>query len=74
MSDISSKDTISLDGVVDELLPGGKFRVILEGGQTIIAYLAGKLRINKIRIIGGDKVRVEFSPYDLTKGRVTYRY
>lgn len=74
MSDISSKDTITLDGVVDELLPGGKFRVILEGGQTIIAYLAGKLRINKIRIIGGDKVRVEFSPYDLTKGRVTYRY
>lgn len=74
MSDISSKDTITLDGVVDELLPGGKFRVVLEGGQTIIAYLAGKLRINKIRIIGGDKVRVEFSPYDLTKGRVTYRY
>ena len=74
MSDISSKDTIILDGVVDELLPGGKFRVILEGGQSIIAYLAGKLRINKIRIIGGDKVRVEFSPYDLTKGRVTYRY
>ena len=74
MSEISSKDTITLDGVVDELLPGGKFRVVLEGGQTIIAYLAGKLRINKIRIIGGDKVRVEFSPYDLTKGRVVYRY
>lgn len=74
MSEISSKDTITLDGVVDELLPGGKFRIVLEGGQTIIAYLAGKLRINKIRIIGGDKVRVEFSPYDLTKGRVTYRY
>ncbi len=74
MSEISSKDTITLDGLVDELLPGGKFRIVLEGGQTIIAYLAGKLRINKIRIIGGDKVRVEFSPYDLTKGRVTYRY
>lgn len=74
MSEISSKDTITLDGVVDELLPGGKFRIVLEGGQTIIAYLAGKLRINKIRIIGGDKVRVEFSPYDLTKGRVVYRY
>lgn len=74
MSDISSKDTISLDGYVEELLPGGKFKIRLDAGQTVQGYLAGKLRVNKIRIIGGDKVRVEFSPYDLTKGRVVYRY
>ncbi len=71
---VSAKDTIQLDGVVDELLPGGKFKIRIESGQFITGHLGGKLRLNKIRIINGDKVKVEFSPYDLTKGRVVYRY
>ena len=70
----SPKDFIVVDGVVDELLPGAKFRVILENGQQIMAHLAGKLRMHHIRILPGDKVKLEISPYDLTKGRVTYRY
>ncbi len=70
----STKDTIQLEGVVDELLPGGKFKIRLDTGPMITGYLGGRLRLNKIRIINGDRVRVEFSPYDLTKGRVVYRF
>lgn len=70
----SSKDFVVVDGVVEELLPGAKFKVMLENDQAIIGHLAGKLRMYRIRILPGDKVKVEMSPYDLTKGRIVYRY
>ncbi|OGL66820.1 translation initiation factor IF-1 [Candidatus Uhrbacteria bacterium RIFCSPLOWO2_01_FULL_47_24] len=70
----SPKDFIITDGVVEELLPAAKFRVKLLNGQEILAHLAGKLRLHHIRILPGDKVKLEISPYDLTKGRITYRY
>lgn len=70
----TSKDFIMVSGAIDELLPGAKFKVILEGGQQIIAHLAGKMRMHHIRILPGDRVKVEMSPYDLTKGRIVYRY
>lgn len=66
--------TVEIRGVVDEVLPGAKFRVKLESDHEIIAHLAGKLRMHRIRIGVGDKVKVEMSPYDLTKGRITYRF
>lgn len=70
----SPKDFIVVHGIVDELLPGAKFRVTLENGQQILAHLGGKLRMHRIRILPGDRVRMEMSPYDLTKGRIVYRY
>jgi translation initiation factor IF-1 len=70
---MSKEDLIELEGVVDEVLPGNMFRVKLENGVLITCYTNGRLRQNKIKILQGDKVRVEMSPYDLTKGRVTYR-
>ena len=60
-------------GQVLEALPSFRFKVILDDGKEILAYASGKLRMNKIRILPGDKVTVEFSPYDKTKGRITYR-
>ena len=63
-----------VNGVIEELLPGTQFRVKLENGQEILAHLAGRLRMHRIRILPGDRVKIEMSPYDLTKGRVTYRY
>ncbi len=69
----SPKDFITVNGVVDELLPGAKFRVKLDNGQEILGHLAGKLRMHRIRILPGDRVRLEMSPYDLTKGRIVYR-
>jgi len=70
---MSKEDLIELEGFVDEVLPGNMFRVKLENGVLITCYTNGRLRQNKIKILQGDKVRVEMSPYDLTKGRVTYR-
>lgn len=67
-------DMIALDGVVTEVLPGTKFRVDIGDGRSIIATLSGKLRTNFIRVLVQDKVTVEMSPYDLTKGRITWRY
>lgn len=67
-------DMITLDGVVTEVLPGTKFRVDIGDGRNIIATLSGKLRTNFIRVLVQDKVTVEMSPYDLTKGRITWRY
>lgn len=69
-----SKDFLKMEGVIDELLPGLSFRVKLDNGHTIMGYLSGKMRINRIRLLPGDRVAVEMSPYDLTKGRVVYRY
>ncbi len=68
------KDTIELSGTVEELLPAGTFRVTLESGQSIIAHLSGKMRLNKIRLSVNDKVKVEMTPYDLTKGRIKFRF
>ncbi len=69
-----NNDIIELDGVVEDLLPAGTFRTKLESGQLIIAHLSGKMRLNKIRLAIGDRVKVEMTPYDLTKGRITFRY
>lgn len=71
---VSKQDVIQLKGKITELLPAGTFRVELESGQTIIAHLSGKMRLNKIRLSIGDHVSVEMTPYDLTKGRITLRY
>lgn len=68
-----SKDFIEVVGFVEELLPAARFRVKLDNEQLIIAHLSGKMRMNRIRLLPGDKVRIELSPYDLTKGRVVYR-
>ena len=70
---MSKEDDIEMQGVVKESLPNAQFDVELESGQTILAHLSGKLRMNYIRILPGDKVTVELSPYDLTKGRITWR-
>ena len=68
-----SKEVIELDGTITEALPGAKFRVELDNGHTIMAHVAGKMRKYYIRIVPGDKVTVELTPYDLEKGRITYR-
>lgn len=70
---VSKQDIIEIQGVIEELLPAGTFRVKLESGQLIIAHLSGKMRLNKIRLSIGDRVKVEMTPYDLTKGRITFR-
>jgi len=70
---INSKDFIEIKGEVLELMPAATFKVRLENGHEILAHLSGKMRINRIRLLPGDKVKVEISPYDLTKGRITYR-
>ncbi len=67
-------DVIEAAGVVDEALPNAQFKVTLENKHTILAHLSGKMRMNFIRILPGDKVTVELSPYDLTRGRITYRH
>lgn len=71
---MANKDIIEIKGVVEEMLPAGTFRVKLESGQIIIAHLAGKMRMNKIRLGLGDHVKVVMTPYDLTKGRITFRF
>lgn len=68
-----AKDCIRVEGSVSELLPNTMFRVKLENGHEILAHISGKMRLHFIRILPGDKVVVEMSPYDLTKGRITYR-
>lgn len=68
-----NKEVIELNGIVVETLPGTQFRVELENGHKIIAHVAGKMRKHYIRIVPGDSVTVELTPYDLTKGRITYR-
>ena len=67
------KEVIELTGVVVESLPGTQFKVELENGHVIIAHIAGRMRKHYIRLVPGDKVKVELTPYDLTKGRITYR-
>ena len=69
-----SKDVIELQGTVVESLPNTMFKVELENGYTILAHISGKIRMNFIKILPGDRVTVELSPYDLTRGRITYRF
>jgi translation initiation factor IF-1 len=68
------KQAIELDGTVVDALPNTQFRVRLDNGHEVLAYVSGKLRRFRIRVLLGDRVRVELSPYDLTRGRITYRY
>ncbi|MBS5451279.1 MAG: translation initiation factor IF-1 [Coriobacteriia bacterium] len=68
------EDAIELEGTVVEPLPNAMFKVELENGHTVLAHISGKIRMNYIRILPGDKVVLELSPYDLTRGRITYRY
>jgi translation initiation factor IF-1 len=68
------EELLEFEGVVSELLPNATFRVTLQNGHEIIAHTAGKMRKNRIRVLTGDKVMVEMTPYDLTKGRITYRF
>ena len=70
---MSKEDVIELSGKIIEALPNATFQVELENGHKILAHVSGKLRMNFIRILPGDKVTVEMSPYDLTKGRITWR-
>ena len=69
----NTKEVIKLVGVVVEALPGAKFRVELENGHSIIAHVSGKMRKHYIKLVPGDKVEVELTPYDLTKGRISFR-
>ena len=69
-----AKDVIEVEGLVVENLPNAMFKVELENGHIILSHVSGKIRMNYIRILPGDKVTVEMSPYDLTKGRITYRF
>ncbi len=74
MENSSKKDVIEIQGTVLEALPNAMFKVELEDKREILAHISGRMRLNFIRILPGDKVTVEFSPYDLTKGRIIYRH
>ena len=73
MSEKQKEEALEVDGVVTQALANTRFRVTIEAGHEVIAHAAGRMRKNFIRIVRGDKVRVELSPYDLTKGRITFR-
>ena len=70
----ASKEFVTVDGVVRELLPSTTFRIELENGHEVLGYLAGRMRMHRIRILPGDRVKVELTPYDLKRGRIIYRY
>jgi translation initiation factor IF-1 len=71
---LAKEDVIEVEGTVTEALPNTQFRVELENGHNVLAHISGKMRMNYIRILPGDKVKVELSPYDLDRGRITYRF
>jgi translation initiation factor IF-1 len=71
---LAKEELIEMNGVVEEILPDSRFRVLLENGHQLVAYTAGKMRKHHIRILAGDKVTLELSPYDLSKGRITFRH
>ena len=71
---MAKEEAIRVDGTIIETLPNASFRVELENGHKVLAHISGKMRMHYIRILPGDKVKLEMSPYDLTKGRITYRY
>lgn len=71
---MAKEELIEMNGIVDEVLPDSRYRVTLDNGHTLVAYTSGKMRKHHIRILAGDRVSLELSPYDLTKGRVTFRH
>ena len=71
---MAKEDTIQMQGEILEMLPNATFRVKLENGHVVLGHISGKMRMHYIKILPGDKVKLEMSPYDLTKGRITYRY
>lgn len=71
---MAKEELLEMDGLVDEILPDSRYRVTLDNGHKLIAYTAGRVKKNHIRILAGDKVSVEVSPYDLSKGRITFRH
>jgi len=71
---MSKEESIEMEGTVLEPLPNAMFRVELDNGHKVLAHISGKMRMHFIRILSGDKVKVQLSPYDLTRGRITYRY
>jgi translation initiation factor IF-1 len=71
---LAKEELIEMQGKVDEVLPDSRYRVTLDNGHTLVAYTAGKMRKFQIRILAGDKVSLELSPYDLSKGRITFRH
>ncbi|MFH1453253.1 MAG: translation initiation factor IF-1 [Armatimonadota bacterium] len=71
---MAKKETIEVEGIVKEALPNAMFKVELENGHIVLGHVSGKIRMNFIRILPGDRVSIELSPYDLTRGRITYRY
>lgn len=70
---MAKEDLIEVEGIIKEALPDARFRIELDNGHMVLGHLAGKIRMNFIRILPGDRVKVELSPYDLTRGRITYR-
>lgn len=70
---MAKEDLIEVEGTIEEALPNAMFRVVLENGHKVMAHISGKIRMNFIRILPGDKVKVELSPYDLSRGRITFR-
>jgi len=70
---LAKEEVLQMNGVVAEVLPDSRYRVTLDNGHSLVAYSAGKMRKHRIRIIAGDKVALEISPYDLSKGRITFR-
>ena len=71
---MAKEEMLEMDGTVQEVLPNTNFRVALENGATVLAYAGGRVRQNRIRILAGDRVRLEISPYDVTRGRINYRH
>ena len=71
---MAKEELIEMNGVVNEVLPDSRFRVTLDNGHQLVAYTSGKMKKHHIRILAGDKVSLELSPYDLTKGRITFRH
>jgi translation initiation factor IF-1 len=71
---MAKEEALEIDGVVEEILPGGQFRVRIEGDRSVLVYTAGKMRKNRIRTAVGDRVTVEMTPYDLTRGRLVFRH
>ena len=70
----TKNDVLEIRGTIEELLPGAKFRIKLENGHEVMGHLSGKMRVNHIRLGVGDEVKVEITPYDLSKGRIIYRF
>jgi translation initiation factor IF-1 len=71
---VAKEEMIEMEGVVNEVMPDTRFRVGLDNGHSVIAYTSGKMRKHRIRILAGDRVSLELTPYDLTKGRITFRH